>query len=247
MEEAPFLEDVSLCAIVRDEMINPAGGIKDFVRSTMPYVEKGVIVDTGSVDGTRDVLENLTKDYPNLKVYDRLFDDFASSRNYSIEQVETRGVLVLDADERLTRPDFENLQKELKNEINAEAVSLFLRDYYESSNILSIRFVHNPRFFMRRKNISYKNLDNKSRELLYVGDEVATKFYEFNSLLLVADDVSVKHFHSSRESSKWKVKYFYNYLESVGDVAPSDVFCNSLWKKLNPQRVGFKGLPELND
>ena len=31
------LPDTSLCAIVRDEKMNPAGGVVDFVDSTMPF------------------------------------------------------------------------------------------------------------------------------------------------------------------------------------------------------------------
>ena len=52
-ERKAVLPNTSLCAIVRDEMMNPAGGIADFVDSTVPFVEQAVIVDTGSLDGTR--------------------------------------------------------------------------------------------------------------------------------------------------------------------------------------------------
>nr|MBP7708770.1 hypothetical protein [Candidatus Pacearchaeota archaeon] len=56
-EKRTILPDTSLCAIVRDEIINPAqlpgkSGIRSFVESHVPYVEQAVIVDTGSVDGT---------------------------------------------------------------------------------------------------------------------------------------------------------------------------------------------------
>lgn len=55
------LPNTSLCSIVRDELMNPAGGIKDFMECIVPYVERAVIVDTGSLDGTREVLEEAKK------------------------------------------------------------------------------------------------------------------------------------------------------------------------------------------
>ncbi len=96
-----ILPDTTLCAIVRDEMFNPAGGIKDFVNSIVPFVEQAVIVDTGSEDGTREVLEELEAQYPNLKIYDHEFNGFGPSRNFSLRQVQTKRALILDADERI--------------------------------------------------------------------------------------------------------------------------------------------------
>ena len=44
------IPDTSLCAIVRDEITNSAGGIIDFIDTTIPYLESAIVVDTGSVD-----------------------------------------------------------------------------------------------------------------------------------------------------------------------------------------------------
>ena len=104
-----ILPDTSLCAIVRDEIMNPAGGVVDFVDSTLPYVEAGVIVDTGSKDGTREALEEMKSKYSHLEVYDTKFQGFAHARNYSLKQAKTKRALVLDADERLTKNDFQDL------------------------------------------------------------------------------------------------------------------------------------------
>src|SRR3989338_11169897 len=82
--ERIILPNTALCAIVRDELMNPAGGIENFVRLNVPHVEEAVIVDTGSVDGTREKLEELREQYPHMKVFDHPFDGFANSRNYSL-------------------------------------------------------------------------------------------------------------------------------------------------------------------
>src|SRR3989338_10813740 len=87
--ERIILPNTALCAIVRDELMNPAGGIENFVRLNVPFVEEAIIVDTGSIDGTREALEELQVQYPNLRVVDHKFDGFANSRNVSLKQAKT--------------------------------------------------------------------------------------------------------------------------------------------------------------
>jgi len=67
----------SLCAIVRDEIQNPTGGVEDFLAWTLPFVEEAVVVDTGSIDGTKEILTRAQEIYPHLKVYDPTFEGFA--------------------------------------------------------------------------------------------------------------------------------------------------------------------------
>ena len=113
-----ILEDVSLCAIVRDEKMNPAGGIQRFIESHVPFVEEAVIVDTGSKDGTREILEELESRYSNLRIFDHPFDGYGPSRNYSLEKANCKYVLVLDADELLTQTqpinDWKIIHKKIK-------------------------------------------------------------------------------------------------------------------------------------
>src|SRR3989344_6293206 len=109
------LQNTSLCAIVRDEIMNPAGGIVDFVESTAPFVEEAVILDTGSVDGTREKLDELKTKHPNLRVVHHPFEGYVTSRNRALSSVRTSRVLILDADERLTREDFVNLGEMTEN------------------------------------------------------------------------------------------------------------------------------------
>jgi len=73
MDNKIHLSDVSLCAIVCDEMKNFAGGIDSFVESIVPFVEEAVIVDTGSIDGIRERLEEMMSKYKTLKVVILIF------------------------------------------------------------------------------------------------------------------------------------------------------------------------------
>jgi len=108
------LEDTTLTMIVRDEENNPAGGIGSNLPIILPHVKEAVVVDTGSVDNTLRILRRLKGKFPNLRIYERPFDGFASSRNYSLSKVKTEKALVLDADELLTAEDFRKISDFIK-------------------------------------------------------------------------------------------------------------------------------------
>lgn len=84
---------LSLSMIVKDEAI----ALPDCLQSVQGVVDELVIVDTGSQDDTKAIAQRF-----GAKVFD--FDwchDFAAARNYSLAQVSSDWVLVLDADETL--------------------------------------------------------------------------------------------------------------------------------------------------
>jgi glycosyltransferase involved in cell wall biosynthesis len=96
-----ILPNTTLAAIVRNEIMNPAGGIVSFVTAHVGLVEEMVVVDTGSTDGTRQVLEELQRTNPNLRVVDHRFHNYGDARNHALTAVKTPYTLVLDADELL--------------------------------------------------------------------------------------------------------------------------------------------------
>jgi len=218
-----------LCAIVRDEIINPAGGIVDFVDSTMPYMEAGVIVDTGSIDGTCDALEELVSKYPNLQIFDRKFDGFAPSRNYSLKKVKTKQALVLDADERLTRQDFEQLK--LIMEANpAKGFNFMFLNVYPDYEKIGIGV--NPRLFEVSNKTRYRN---RVYEHLY-----------FNGF---STDIKIKHFFAYWDPSGKKYYEFYKKLQRkfpllpwslFRDVQPSSLLSFNEWKAYNPRREMYR-------
>jgi len=72
-----------------------------------------VVVDSGSTDGTLDIL----REHPSVRLFTRVFDTFANQCNFGLEQVQTEWVLSLDADYVLTSA-FKNELKKLKPEEN---------------------------------------------------------------------------------------------------------------------------------
>lgn len=106
------LDNTTLCAIVRDEEMNAAGGIEDFLDSTLPHLDSAVIVDTGSTDNTREILAGYAG--PKVVVSHTKFHGFANARNKSLKLARkrfgTRYALTLDADERIKAQDFAELE-----------------------------------------------------------------------------------------------------------------------------------------
>lgn len=62
------------------------------------WAKRIVVIDSGSTDATLEIL----RDYPQVVVIYRPFDDFASQCNFGLQQVETPWVLSLDADYELS-------------------------------------------------------------------------------------------------------------------------------------------------
>ncbi len=84
--------DVSLTMIVKDEESNLAACLQ----SVSDLVGELVIVDTGSVDRTREIALEF-----GARVYDfHWIDDFSAARNEALDHARGRWILWLDADER---------------------------------------------------------------------------------------------------------------------------------------------------
>jgi glycosyltransferase involved in cell wall biosynthesis len=64
----------------------------------LTWANRIVVIDSGSVDGTLDLL----KQYPQVEVFQRSFDTHANQWNYGLQQVQTEWVLSLDADYQVT-------------------------------------------------------------------------------------------------------------------------------------------------
>lgn len=84
---------LTLCMIVKNEREN----LPRCLASAKPYVDEIIVVDTGSNDGTPEIAAN----YGAQVKYFEWCDDFAAARNYSLSQVSSDWILVLDADEEL--------------------------------------------------------------------------------------------------------------------------------------------------
>ena len=231
------LKDTCLCAIVRDEKVNPAGGILDYIESTVPYVESAVIVDTGSIDGTREILEEAQGKYPHLVVADKVFAGFADARNYSLEFGKKEGTkysIVLDADERLTPKDFSELDRFV-------GVS--------QGEVYRFEFQHIDSFGQETTSPSW------CRRMFLLGNGpsfsggIYEAFHIALSLSSIDVPVKIKHFLSSRFGKDAKSKWYQSLREQldshvmatpIGGLQPATYAGFSLWKEPNPHREKFR-------
>jgi len=93
---------ISLAMIVRDSNAT----IERCLKSVQGLVDEIVIVDTGSVDNTVDIVKKFTDKVFNFK----WIDDFAAARNYSFAQCTCDLILWLDSDDHLLPKDVEQLK-----------------------------------------------------------------------------------------------------------------------------------------
>lgn len=232
MGEKTILKDVSLCSIVRDEKMNPAGGIQRFVESHVPFVEEAVIVDTGSIDGTREILEELENWYPHLKVFDHKFNRYGPSRNVSLKKAETKYALILDADELLTSEKPTNDWKNIQDYITAKEFATLLFDvenvYFDEYYTAGI---HAERFFINDGDLFFE----------YEAGEYLNKLGGKES------GISIKHFLPSLKGrilkqKNWYKKQFdgiYSGAKLVNNGLPAQTKGFKEWKRYNPKRENY--------
>ena len=81
---------------------NEAAVIRRCIDSVRPIIDRWVIVDTGSTDGTQDIIREHLRDVPG-ELHERPWQDFAHNRSEALELARGKSdyVLIIDADDTL--------------------------------------------------------------------------------------------------------------------------------------------------
>lgn len=99
--------NLSICIIAKNEEKN----IERCLKCLEPYGFEIIVVDTGSMDATREVASQYAS-----RVYDfEWCNDFATAKNFAISKAMNEFVMVIDSDEYLESIDLARLQQLLKN------------------------------------------------------------------------------------------------------------------------------------
>lgn len=120
---------ISLCMIVKNE----EKSLESAINSVKGIVDEIIIVDTGSKDRTKKIAKKSTD-----KVYDfKWKDDFSKARNFSIKKATKDWILVLDADETISRGDLKKIKGLTKNK-GFNGYSFIQRNY--SNNVSDLKW-----------------------------------------------------------------------------------------------------------
>src|SRR5271165_2538983 len=92
------MPSVCLCMIVRNE----APVIRRCLESVKPMIDYWVIVDTGSTDGTQEIIKDYMKEIPG-ELFERPWQNFEHNRNEALTLARGKAeyVLIIDADDIL--------------------------------------------------------------------------------------------------------------------------------------------------
>lgn len=142
---------VSCCMIVRDNERT----IRAAIESIHPYVDDLVVVDTGSVDATPEIV----KSYGARLFHFSWIDDFSAARNFSIEQALGEWIFWMDSDDTLP-PHCGQKLKELARAHHRDKVLGYVMQVQcpsdGSSGITEFTVVDHVKLFRNRKDLRFE-------------------------------------------------------------------------------------------
>src|SRR5262249_13932486 len=148
----PLIEAITPLIITFDEVPNIARTL-----DKLAWARRIVVVDSGSTDGTLDVLAR----YPQVALFTRTFDNFADQCNFGLAQVKTEWALSLDADYEMS----DSLVEELSSLRETEGVAGYRASFVYRVYGRPLRgTLYPPRIVLYRvKNARYGNVGHGHR------------------------------------------------------------------------------------
>lgn len=136
------MHPISVCIIAKNEEKR----IEKCLASVKPYGFEIVVVDTGSVDRTKEIASRYAD-----KVLDFVWcDDFSAARNFSLREASNNWIFMLDCDEWIKEIDVEELNFFRKH--HADSVGAISRENLvtEKGQLVLNNTDHTERFFNRK-------------------------------------------------------------------------------------------------
>lgn len=140
---------LSLCMIVKNE----SETLEKCLSSAKDVVDEIVIVDTGSIDRTKEIALMFTD-----KVYDFAWcNDFAKARNFSISKASNDWILILDADEVVESFNKEDLNEFCSGKNNKIVGRLKRINEYEDQYGVK-KYIERVNRFFNKNNFHYEGI-----------------------------------------------------------------------------------------
>ena len=129
---------ISLCMIVKDEEKT----LERCLNSVKSFIDEIIIVDTGSIDKTKEIAERF-----KAKIYDfKWVNDFAAARNFSFSKATSEYIMWLDGDDFIDNDNINKIEVLLKNFDNSY-------DYVNAEYILGRNLSSEVSYSLRRNRI----------------------------------------------------------------------------------------------
>ena len=106
---------------------NEQDNIRETVGSVMGWVETIIVFDSFSIDRTVEIAQEL-----NAKVIQRRFDNFATHKNWALDNIpfQTDWVFFLDADERVSQSLRREITRVLREPTASDGYYVARRNYF---------------------------------------------------------------------------------------------------------------------
>ncbi len=194
---------LSLCMIVRNEehtLPNCLNSVKDLV-------DEIIIVDTGSIDRTKEIASQFTSNIHDFA----WIDDFSAARNEALKHATGDWLLILDADETLSQADHEKLRTAIANALpSVVAFRLVLRNYTNDSRAAGWTSSTNDTY--KESNaaagwwpVSKIRLFRNNKSILYSGSIHESVTESAQSQGTIQDlDIPIHHFGKLNQKDKTK-------------------------------------------
>ena len=191
---------ISLCMIVKNE----EKVIRRCLTSIKSVVDEIIIVDTGSIDRTKEIASEFTNLIHNFK----WVDDFSAARNFAFSKATKDYILWLDADDIITDENIEKLlmlKKTLTYDVDAVCM-----DYH-----LTFDENGNPNFISRRN-----RLVKREKQFKWYG--FVHEYLEVCGNILHAD-IAITHKREKVYSDR-NLRIYENFLETGKEFSPRDQY-----------------------
>ena len=202
---------ISLCMIVKNEERD----LPRCLESARDLVDEIIVVDTGSIDRTKEVALSF-----GARVYDYEWcDDFAAARNYSIARASKDWILCLDADEELEVSQHSAMKKKLAQR-GFHGLSLLVESETAGTGGNSVHYV--VRLFQNFKGIKFRGPIHESldaRGLTYQFSNFRIYHYGYvldkrgrNKKIEREEDILLGLTRDDPTTLEWFMYLFRNYL-----------------------------------
>lgn len=138
---------LALAMIVRDEAHN----LEQWLPQARPFLDELVVVDTGSRDDTLALLREM-----DARVYEYAWEDnFSRSRNRGLEHVTAEWILILDADENISREDWMQIRALIEHD-DVLAYAVQVKNYHATDDLTAFDLMTSYRLFRNHHGIRYE-------------------------------------------------------------------------------------------